>query len=165
MTFEQVFEKIKTTFSNIEKIETKPDPYIKVESKEIYDVIQFLKIKLNFQSLASITGFDYPDKNALAVAYHPVSYSPAFLITLKTFLPRDSNPKLKSICDIYKAANWLEREVYDMFGIIFEGHPNLSRILLPVDWQGYPLRKDYITPNFYHGIQVPLLTDCGVNNE
>jgi NAD(P)H-quinone oxidoreductase subunit J len=69
-------------------------------------------------------------------------------VRIKVFLPRD-NPTLPSVYWIWKAADWQERECYDMYGIIYEGHPNLKRILMPEDWIGYPLRKDYISPDFY----------------
>ncbi len=66
-------------------------------------------------------------------------------IRLKVFLPRE-NPRLPSVYWIWKTADWQERESYDMFGIVYEGHPNLKRILMPEDWVGWPLRKDYISP-------------------
>ena len=69
-------------------------------------------------------------------------------VRLKVFLPRD-NPKVPSVYWIWKAADWQERESYDMFGIIYEGHPNLKRILMNEDWVGFPLRKDYVSPDFY----------------
>jgi NAD(P)H-quinone oxidoreductase subunit J len=69
-------------------------------------------------------------------------------VRLKVFLPRD-NPQVPSVYWIWKAADWQERESYDMFGIIYEGHPNLKRILMNEDWIGYPLRKDYVSPDFY----------------
>jgi NAD(P)H-quinone oxidoreductase subunit J len=69
-------------------------------------------------------------------------------VRLKVFLPRD-NPTVPSVYWIWKAADWQEREAYDMYGIIYEGHPNLKRILMPEDWVGWPLRKDYISPDFY----------------
>lgn len=69
-------------------------------------------------------------------------------IRVKAFLPRD-NPKVPSVYWIWKAADWQERESYDMFGIVYEGHPNLKRLLMPEDWVGWPLRKDYISPDFY----------------
>ena len=69
-------------------------------------------------------------------------------VRLKVFLPRD-NPKVSSVYWIWKGADWQERESYDMYGIIYEGHPNLKRILMPEDWVGWPLRKDYISPDFY----------------
>lgn len=69
-------------------------------------------------------------------------------VRLKVFLPRE-NPVIPSVYWIWKAADWQERECYDMYGIIYEGHPNLKRILMPEDWIGWPLRKDYISPDFY----------------
>ncbi len=69
-------------------------------------------------------------------------------VRVKVFLPRN-NPTLPSVYWIWKAADWQERECYDMYGINYEGHPNLKRILMPEDWIGYPLRKDYISPDFY----------------
>ena len=69
-------------------------------------------------------------------------------VRLKVFLPRE-NPSMPSAYWIWKTADWQERETYDMFGIVFEGHPNLKRILMPEDWKGWPLRKDYISPDFY----------------
>ena len=69
-------------------------------------------------------------------------------VRIKVFLPRD-NPKVASVYWIWKAADWQERESYDMYGIVYEGHPNLKRLLMPEDWVGWPLRKDYISPDFY----------------
>ncbi len=69
-------------------------------------------------------------------------------VRVKVFLPRD-NPTVPSVYWIWKTADWQERESYDMLGIIYEGHPNLKRILMPEDWVGWPLRKDYISPDFY----------------
>jgi NAD(P)H-quinone oxidoreductase subunit J len=69
-------------------------------------------------------------------------------VRVKVPLPRD-NPRLPSVYWIWKAADWQERECYDLFGIVYEGHPNLKRILMPEDWVGWPLRKDYISPDFY----------------
>jgi NAD(P)H-quinone oxidoreductase subunit J len=67
---------------------------------------------------------------------------------LKVYLPR-ADPKVPSLYWIWPTSDWQERESYDMYGIIYEGHPNLKRILMPEDWVGYPLRKDYVSPDFY----------------
>lgn len=69
-------------------------------------------------------------------------------IRVKVFVPRD-DPRLPSVYWIWKSADFQERESYDMYGIVYEGHPNLKRILMPEDWVGWPLRKDYISPEFY----------------
>ena len=69
-------------------------------------------------------------------------------VRIKVYLPRE-NPRVPSVYWIWRAADWQERECYDMYGILYEGHPNLKRILMPEDWIGWPLRKDYISPDFY----------------
>lgn len=69
-------------------------------------------------------------------------------VRVKVFVPRN-DARVPSVYWLWKAADWQERESYDMYGIIYEGHPNLKRILMPEDWVGYPLRKDYISPDFY----------------
>jgi NAD(P)H-quinone oxidoreductase subunit J len=69
-------------------------------------------------------------------------------VRIKVFVPRD-DARVPSVYWIWKGADWQERESYDMYGIVYEGHPNLKRILMPEDWVGYPLRKDYISPDFY----------------
>ena len=69
-------------------------------------------------------------------------------VRIKVFLPRE-NPVVSSVYWIWKTADWQERECYDMYGIVYQGHPNLKRILMPEDWIGWPLRKDYISPDFY----------------
>ncbi len=69
-------------------------------------------------------------------------------VRVKVGVPRD-DARMPSVYWIWKAADWQERETYDMFGIVYEGHPNLKRILMPEDWIGWPLRKDYISPDFY----------------
>jgi NADH-quinone oxidoreductase subunit C len=75
-------------------------------------------------------------------------------IVLKVDVPAD-HPRCRSVEAVWKTANWHEREAFDLYGIVFEGHPDLRRILLPDDWEGYPLRKDYQVPEYYNGMKVP----------
>jgi NAD(P)H-quinone oxidoreductase subunit J len=70
-------------------------------------------------------------------------------VRLKVFLPRDGSLSIPSLYGLYRGADWQERETFDMFGIAFEGHPHPKRLLMPEDWKGYPLRKDYVQPDFY----------------
>nr|WP_235622534.1 NAD(P)H-quinone oxidoreductase subunit J [Trichormus variabilis] len=97
-------------------------------------------------------GIDLGPGQDLVSVYHLVKVSDNAdkpeEVRVKVFLPRE-NPVVPSVYWIWKTADWQERESYDMFGIIYEGHPNLKRILMPEDWVGWPLRKDYISPDFY----------------
>ncbi|MCE3008360.1 MAG: NADH-quinone oxidoreductase subunit C [Bacteroidetes bacterium] len=101
--------------------------------------------------LASLCGVD--DGEQLWVVYHLYSIPYGYSLVLKVALARD-NPVVDSISDIYAAANWHERETYDLFGITFANHPDLRRILLPEDWAGHPMRKDYQEADSYHDIDV-----------
>ncbi|EFA68547.1 NADH-quinone oxidoreductase subunit C [Cylindrospermopsis raciborskii S07] len=97
-------------------------------------------------------GIDLGPGQDLVSVYHLIKVSsdadkPAE-VRLKVFLPRE-NPVVPSVYWIWRTADWQERESYDMFGIIYDGHPNLKRILMPEDWVGWPLRKDYISPDLY----------------
>ncbi|MEB3337874.1 MAG: NAD(P)H-quinone oxidoreductase subunit J [Leptolyngbyaceae bacterium] len=105
-----------------------------------------------FNYLQCQGGYDAGPGQELVSFYHLVKVTDYVdrpeEIRLKVFLPRE-DPTLPSVYWIWKAADWQEREAYDMYGIIYEGHPNLKRILMPEDWVGYPLRKDYVSPDFY----------------
>jgi NADH-quinone oxidoreductase subunit C len=165
MTFEDIFQKLQAKFpGTAEHLQTKPDPAIKIEPKQIHEVVRFLKDELAFETLTSVTGLDYPKDNKIAVIYHLHSYTHKLLVGLKCYLPREA-PSVRSIVDLYKGANWQEREQYDLLGIQFEGHPDLRRVLLPEDWVGYPLRKDFKTPDFYNGMPVPLFFDDSTHDK
>ncbi len=82
---------------------------------------------------------------------HLFSYAQRATLALRTRLPR-AEPRVPSLVSVWPAAGWHEREQYDLLGVIFEEHPDLRRILMPDDWEGHPLRKDYVKPDRYHGI-------------
>lgn len=158
MTLDDVQKSLTTKFSGhtFERIEAKPDAFIKVEPGILHETLRYLKDELRFESLNDLCGADYLKEGQLCVIYHPFSFTHRLMISLKVFLPRQGTPTVRSVCDIYKAANWLERETFDMFGIHFENHPDHRRILCPEDWVGYPLRKDYQVPDYYNGMPIPL---------
>ena len=132
---------------------TAKDPWIGVAPAAVVDVCRFLRDdpELRFDSLSNQTGVDYKAKNLIQVVYHLYSYPQRHAIVLKADVPRDA-PSLPSVVDVWPAANWLEREIYDLVGVTFEGHPDLRRLLMPEDWPGHPLRKDFVEPESYHGI-------------
>jgi NADH-quinone oxidoreductase subunit C len=115
--------------------------------------------KTYFDFLSCVSGVDNgPASGTMEVIYHLYSIPFNHHIVLKVDLIRNKQeeplPVIQSISNIWRSANWHEREIFDMYGIIFEGHPDLRRILLPADWEGYPLRKDYEQQKYYHGIKV-----------
>jgi NADH-quinone oxidoreductase subunit C len=129
------------------------EPYLTVEGYSIVEVCRFLRDSagLDFQVLSDLTALDWPKEEKIQVVYHLFSYAHNHQVVLKVDLPRD-NPKIATVEGVWKVANWFEREVYDLFGVIFEGHSDLRRIMLPEDWIGYPLRKDYVEQEEYDGI-------------
>lgn len=104
-----------------------------------------------FEFLADITAVDYLDRGVFRLLYQICNYENGDTITLKVEVPREE-PLVESVCAVWAAANWLEREVYDMFGIKFANHPRMERILMWEGFEGWPLRKDYVhQPTKYQG--------------
>jgi NADH-quinone oxidoreductase subunit C len=129
------------------------DSHFQVESAAIVEVCRYLRDDgdLNFKILSDLTGLDLPKENKIQVVYHLYSYTPKHQIVLKVDLSREE-PRIVTVEQVWKVANWLEREVFDLFGVFFEGHSDLRRIMLPEDWIGHPLRKDFVEQEEYDGI-------------
>lgn len=107
-----------------------------------------------FDMLSCLTGIDNgPESATLEVVYNLYSIPFHHHLAIKVVLPRE-NPEIDSIASIWKTADWHEREAFDMYGINFLGHPDLRRILMPADWEGYPLRKDYKQQEYYRNIKL-----------
>lgn len=108
----------------------------------VVPILEFLKSESGFDYLVDITAADYPKRtDRFDLVYVLYSFSRNHRIRLKTRIPEGFQPP--TAVGVHLTANWLEREVFDMFGIEFAGHPYMRRILLPEEWEGYPLRKDY----------------------
>jgi NADH-quinone oxidoreductase subunit C len=107
----------------------------------VISILEFLRLEADFDYLVDITAVDYPKRpERFDLIYILYSFARNERVRVKTRIPDGYKPE--SACGVYLTANWLEREVFDMFGIEFAGHPDMRRILMPEEWEGYPLRKD-----------------------
>ena len=116
---------------------------VEVAPSNIVEAMRIAKNDLGFERLTSVTGVDrFPAEPRFEVVYHLQSISKKERLRLKSRVS-GANPEIDSACPVYRSANWYERETYDLFGVRFLNHPDLRRIMLPDDWEGHPLRKDY----------------------
>jgi len=153
---ENIESAIRASGIEFTRVESTSPPTLLIENDDLGSFAELLKTDgaLYFDHLANITGIDNGgEKNTIEVIYHFYSIPFNQLLAVKIVLPREK-PEVESLCGLYKSANWFEREVFDMFGVVFTNHPDLRRILMPADWEGYPLRKDYQHQETYRDIQV-----------
>lgn len=164
MTFDQIVDLLTGNFGEEVVVGTTTSslqPSVTIAANAILKVAQFLfeDERLFFDYLACITALDNgPQVNTMEVIYNFTSIPYGHDLMVKVMLPRnqpnEALPAIDSLSSIWKTADWHEREAYDLLGINFINHPDLRRILLPADWEGYPLRKDYSAQEVYHGIRV-----------
>lgn len=163
MTFKEIAELLQEKFEDsisIQNTETL-QPRILIEKKEVLlEIAHFLHSdeRLYFDNLVCITALDngLNIENRFEVIYQFYSYPFEHSMTLAILLVDEEGKNLSvdSLTLLWKSADWHEREAFDMIGIHFNNHPDLRRILMPADWEGFPLRKDYKTQKTYHGIKV-----------
>jgi NADH-quinone oxidoreductase subunit C len=154
MEEKKIADRIVASFpdAGLEIIEENTDHVIVVvPASKLLDVCSFARNddELRFDTLASLSGVDNGEN--LTSVYHLFSYAKRHFIVLKVNVPR-SEPRLPSVAKIWPGAGWFERESYDLLGIVYEGHGDLRRIMLPDDWVGHPLRKDYEEQEEYRGM-------------
>ena len=127
---------------------------ILVDGSKWLDIATFLKEdkEMKFDYLMCITSYD-KENGSFGVAYNFQSTEYKHYLEVRIEVSNDES--IPSVVNLWNAADWHEREAFDMMGIKFDGHPNLRRILLPDDWDGYPLRKNFKTPDYYNGMPVP----------
>ena len=164
MTFEEIIavltQKLGSSIIVGQDLNATP-PAICVPTQRIAEVGQVLheNKKTYFDHLACITALDNgPEASTLEVVYNLYSIPYNLQLMIKVLVVREKPgaplPTVPSVSHIWRGANWHEREAYDLVGIGFTKHPDLRRILLPTDWEGHPLRKDYVVQQQYHGISV-----------
>jgi NADH-quinone oxidoreductase subunit C len=157
MTAEEIYASLKLKFADA-ILEAKLDalqPWVVVQPDKTKEITLFLRddAGMQFDYLMCLSGVDY-NNGKLGIVYHLFSMVHRHKIVLKAFCTKEK-PHIPSVSSVWGTANWHEREAYDMYGIIIDEHPDLRRILLPHDWEGHPLRKDYRVPEFYNGMKVP----------
>ncbi len=117
-------------------------PVLFISASQIVNVCRMLKETSRFERLSAVTAVDWwPREPRFEVVYllHSVVHKDRLRLSVRI----DEDEELDSLCGVWRGANWYEREVFDLFGVRFRNHPNLERIMMPVDWEGHPLRKDY----------------------
>jgi len=147
MTPEQILEALKTALPDLqaEVVPSIDQPTLLVGRERIVETLAALRDlpALRFECLSDITAVDWwPGEPRFQVVYLLASFEHRQRLRVKAGLPGE-DAHLPTSSTLWPGANWLEREVYDLFGIVFDGHPDLRRVLMPEDWDGYPLRKDY----------------------
>ncbi len=132
-------------------------PRVHIAVEQWRSLAEFLRHNnaLSFDWLANLSAVDYAADDQACVIYDLWSFDRKHSFAVKVFAPR-STPVFPSVCDLWPAANWHEREAFDLMGFGFTGHPDLRRILMADDWDGHPLRKDYVFPQSYQGIPANL---------
>ena len=157
MTAQEITNALKEKFGDAileAKLEVM-QPWLSIAPNRMKDVAFFLRDdpSMQFDYMMCLSGVDYND-GRLGIVYHLFSMVHRHKIVLKAFCTKD-NPHVQSVCSVWGTANWHEREVFDMYGVIIDEHPDLRRLLMPNDWEGHPLRKDYKVPEYYNGMKVP----------
>lgn len=140
--------------------EFRGDVTLVIKPEHIVEVCRFCRdtAALQFDLFSGISGVDYyPDSPRFGLVYHLYSLRNNMSLELKVFAEDDETPSVDSVIEVYPAANWFEREVQDMFGVTINNHPDPRRILMPEDWDGHPLRKDY--PLGYETVQFSFNVD------
>src|SRR5712691_5556855 len=146
---------------------------IVLRTEHLLTVCAYLHKTLRYTFLSTVTAVDWPERvPRFDVVYHLLSIPNQCVLRLKIRVGerREEHPSVPTVVGVWPGANWYEREVYDLFGINFAGHPDLRRILMPMDWTTHPLRKDYPLSGFdlpepHWGGQVPYDTDPGVEDQ
>ncbi len=144
MDNQQLQEKIQSKLPEAEFEETGGFLNVTIPSEKFYDLAKELRTSPDFQFdfLFCLTGVDWPDY--MMVVYHFKSTQLKHSVVIKAKIDTREKPEIETVSDIWRTAEFHEREVYDLFGIVFKNHPDLRRIFLDDDWEGYPLRKDYV---------------------
>ncbi len=154
MESKSIYQKLAQRFGDsVSEYTEAKDPFCKVRPASIRDVSLYCRddAELRFDFLQCMTAVDWIKQSILQVVYHLYSYDKRHSFVLKVDAPRD-NAIVPSVVSVWATADWQEREQFDLLGVQFEGHPDLRRLLMPDDWDGHPMRKDFKEAAEYRGM-------------
>jgi len=137
---------IRSRFPRVENRPVDPAPSLVVEPERLREHLLFLRDQLSFHHLVFLTALDRPAESELELVYRLFSYESRLSVMVRFRVPRDAG-RVPTVSDLFRTAEWHERETAELFGLEFTGHPDPRRLLLPDDLEGYPLRKDFTHPN------------------
>ncbi len=159
-TLQQVVDALTENYSDslIEVYQSSGDTFIRIESDAVLEICTFLKEKQHFVFLCDVIGTDrYTSDERFEVIYNMMNLRTQTRLFLKVRV-EEENPTVESITSVWKAAGWMEREVYDMYGVKFENHPDMRRIFMPEDFEYFPLRKEFPLLGIPGSIELPNTT-------
>ncbi len=157
---QNVVDKLSEKFSDsfVEVYQSTGDTFIRIEADAVVEICKYLKNELRFIYLTDIFGIDrFTSEERFEVVYNLISLRDRERLFLKVRLPEE-DPVLESVTNIWKSASWMEREVYDMFGIEFTDHPDFRRMFMPEDYKYYPMRKEFPLLGIPGSIELPSTT-------
>ncbi|MDZ7693218.1 MAG: NADH-quinone oxidoreductase subunit C [Balneolaceae bacterium] len=158
--FQTVIDSLTEKFSGdiVNVYQSTGDTFIRVESESILEICKYLKNEHRFIYLVDVFGTDrFTSEDRFEVIYNMLNLRDRLRLFLKTWLPEE-NPEIDSVTGVWKAANWYERQTYDMFGIRFNGHPDFRRIYMPEDFEYFPMRKEFPLLGIPGSIELPSST-------
>jgi NADH-quinone oxidoreductase subunit C len=146
-----IVQKLRAWNPVVEVLTFRGELTVLVQPENLRHTAEFLRADpaLSFDFLSDIAAVDrYPTEPRFELNYELTSLAHRHNLRLRIKVPGETNPQVETVTAVWPAANWLEREIFDLFGVRFLGHPDLRRILMPEDWEGHPLRKDYPVEGF-----------------
>tara|TARA_R110002126_G_scaffold15320_2_gene63075 strand:+ start:4644 stop:5156 length:513 start_codon:yes stop_codon:yes gene_type:complete len=159
-TLQSVVDGLTELFSDtlIEVYQSSGDTFVRVEADSIVEICKYLKEKQHFIFLCDVFGIDrYTTNERFEVVYNLMNLRTQTRLFVKVRAPEE-NPSVQSVTSVWKSAGWNEREVYDMFGVKFENHPDLRRIFMPEDFEYFPLRKEFPLLGIPGSLELPNTT-------
>jgi len=157
LPFNEIFDRIKAACTHSDAVadEGSNPKSARIHAQDLLDVMHEMHSdpSLYFDMLSCVTGIDNGVGKDMEVAYNLYSIPFGHHLMIKVNVDR-TDPRIESLNHLWRSANWLEREIFAMYGIVFHNHPDLRRILMPADWEGHPLRKDYQQQSYYRDIKV-----------